>query len=198
MKIVIIGNSGSGKTWLAKRFGIILSAPVVHLDDLFWEPGGFDKKRNIDQIELLIQQHKNKAAWIAEGVFGELAEHYLEDAMFLVWLDIDWIICKKRLEERGSESKRHMGRQQSKEGLLRLLEWASNYYDRQDLRSYEGHKALFEKFSGKKAHLSSETAVNKFLSKAQPISGADGVNIGSRRSGSDHVKFLKFMDKLCI
>jgi GTPase SAR1 family protein len=155
MKIVIIGNSGSGKTWLAKRLGHILSAPVVHLDDLFWEPGGFDKKRNIEQIELLIQQSKNEAAWIAEGVFGELAEHYLE--------------------ERGSESKRHMGRQQSKEGLLRLLEWASNYYDRQDLRSYEGHKTLFEKFSGKKAHLSSETAVNKFLSKAQQISGADGV-----------------------
>ena len=92
MKIVIIGNSGSGKTWLAKRLGIILSAPVVHLDDLFWEPGGFDKQRNIDQIELLIQQHKNEAAWIAEGVFGELAEHYLEDAMFLLWLDIDSII----------------------------------------------------------------------------------------------------------
>ena len=75
----------------------------------------------------------------------------------------------KRLEERGSEGKRHMGRQQSKEGLLRLLEWASNYYDRQDLRSYEGHKMLFEKFSGKKSHLSSETAVNEFLSKTQPI-----------------------------
>ncbi len=72
MKIVIIGNSGSGKTWLAERLGNILSAPVVHLDDLFWEPGGFDKKRNIEHIELLIQQSKNEAAWIAEGVFGEL------------------------------------------------------------------------------------------------------------------------------
>ncbi len=154
MKIVIIGNSGSGKTWLTKRLGIILSAPVVHLDDLFWEPGGFDKQRNIDQIELLIQQHKNEAAWIAEGVFGELAEHYLEDAMFLLWLDIDWIICKKRLEERGSEGKRHMGRQQSKEGLLRLLEWASDCYNRQDLRSYEGHKMLFERNFQARNHIS--------------------------------------------
>ena len=100
-------------------------------------------------------------------MFGELAEHYLDDAMFLIWLDFDWTLCKKRLEERGSESKELLGRQQSKEGLLRLLEWASKYYDRQDLRSYEGHKAQFEKFSGKKVHLSSENAVNKFLSRAQ-------------------------------
>ena len=100
-------------------------------------------------------------------MFGELAEHYLDDATFLVWLDISWSLCKKRLEKRGSESKRHLGRQQSNEGLLRLLEWASDYYDRQDLRSYKGHKTLFQKFSGKKAHLSSEMGVNKFLWKAQ-------------------------------
>lgn len=170
MKIVIIGNSGSGKTWLAKRLGNIFLAPVVHLDDLFWEPGGFDKKRSREEVELLIQRSKDGAAWIAEGVFGELAEHYLDTAKLLVWLDIDWPICKKRLEDRGSESKRHLGRLQSEEGLLRLLEWASNYYDRHDLRSYEGHKALFEKFSGKKVHLNSEIAVIKLLSKAQQSS----------------------------
>jgi adenylate kinase family enzyme len=153
MKIVIIGNSGSGKTWLAKRLGKIFSTPVVHLDDLFWEPRGFDKKRSVEEVKLLIQRSKDGASWIAEGVFGELAEHYLDTAKLLVWLDIEWHICMKRLEERGSESKKHLGRQQSKEGLLRLVEWASHYYDRQDLRSYEGHKVLLEKFSGKKVHL---------------------------------------------
>jgi shikimate kinase len=140
---------------------------VIHLDDLFWEPGGFDKKRQDEEVELLIEQSKARDSWIAEGVFGELAEHYLDTANLLLWLDIDWSVCRKRLEERGSESKRHLGREQSEEGLRKLIEWASRYYDRQDSRSYDGHQGLLEKFSGKIVRIRSEIAVNQFVTKAQ-------------------------------
>ena len=172
MKIIILGNSGSGKTWLATRLAATVSAPVVHLDDLFWEPGGFEKKRSREEVELLMQQSKEGASWIVEGVFGELAQQYLDVAELLVWLDIDWHICKTRLEERGSESKMHLDREQSEEGLRKLVEWASCYYNRRDLRSYDDHKGLLEKFSGSKAHLRSESDVNKFMEKAQQVTPA--------------------------
>ena len=167
MRIIIIGNSGSGKTWLAKRLSTIFAAPVVHLDDLFWEPGGFDKKRSPEEIELLIQKSKDNKTWIAEGVFGELASHYLDSAELFLWLDIEWPICKKRLEKRGSESKRHLEREQSEEGLKKLIEWASHYYERRNSCSYAGHRALFRKFAGKKAHLKSEIEVNKFVANVR-------------------------------
>ena len=167
MKIIIIGNSGSGKSWLAKRLVNITSMPVIHLDDLFWEPGGFDKKRSCEEVDFLIQKSKEETTWVAEGVFGDLAEQYLDVAEFFIWLDIDWQICKKRLEERGSESKMHLAREQSEEGLRKLIEWASHYYDRHGFCSYEGHKTLFEKFSGNKVYLRSESDVNKFLTNAQ-------------------------------
>lgn len=167
MKMVIVGNSGSGKTWLAKQLSTIFASMVVHLDDLFWEPGGFDKKRSPAEIEFLIQKSKEKVAWIAEGVFGELASHYLDEAEFLVWLDIEWVTCKKRLEKRGSESKKHLDREQSAEGLKELIEWASHYYDRKDLRSYVGHRSILQNFPGGKAQLRSEVEVNRFLAKVQ-------------------------------
>jgi adenylate kinase family enzyme len=173
IKAIILGNSGSGKTWLAKRLGNIFKAPVAHLDDFFWEPGGFDSKRSCEEVARLIQQSKDKESWIVEGVFGEMAEHYLDIAELLVWLDIDWEICRSRLERRGAESKRHQEREQSEEGLRKLIEWASLYYQRQDMCSHYGHKRLFDKFASTKVCLTSAREVNEFLQDAQRINSAD-------------------------
>jgi adenylate kinase family enzyme len=173
MKIIILGNSGSGKTWLAQRLSNIFGAPVVHLDDFFWEPGGFDNKRSREEVAHLIQQIRDKESWIVEGVFGDLAEHYLDVAEFLIWLDIDWKICKSRLEMRGSESKWHQEIEQSPEGLCKLFEWASLYYQRQDMRSRYGHKRLFDGFASTKVCLTSEREVNEFLQDAQRTNSVD-------------------------
>ena len=125
MKTVILGNSGSGKTSLAQRLAEVESVPVVHLDEIFWETGGFDKKRAPEEVFRMIEEVRVSSEWVVEGVFGELAEPFLEDADRLVWLDIEWSVCRARLEQRGSESKVHMDREQSETGLARLIEWAS-------------------------------------------------------------------------
>ena len=118
MKTIIIGNAGSGKTWLATRLAAGGGTPIVHLDDLFWEPCGFDKKRSPEEVDRLIEKSKRAPSWIIEGVFGELAERYFSAAEQLIWLDIEWAVCKSRLLARGSESKRHLGREQSEEYLM--------------------------------------------------------------------------------
>jgi adenylate kinase family enzyme len=146
MKIVIIGNSGSGKTWLATRLAALSPVPVIHLDELCWLPGGFDQKRPEQEIASLIAQSRTMPGWVVEGVFGELAAPFLEDAQALIWLNPGWPLCRQRLLDRGSESKAHSGRVQSEAGLAKLLEWASAYPSRGDARSYEGHLSLFQHF----------------------------------------------------
>ena len=37
-RINITGNAGSGKTTLAKNLGRRLSIPVIHLDQIVWQP----------------------------------------------------------------------------------------------------------------------------------------------------------------
>ena len=167
MRMIIVGNSGSGKTWLANNLTRIIRYQVIHLDDIFWEPGGFDKKRSPEVVAKIIDEAKKGASWIAEGVFGELAEKFIDRAQYLVWLDIGWPTCRDRLLKRGSESKRHMGREESAEGLRQLIEWASQYYERKNARSYEGHKKLMNNFHGNKIYLYSEADAVKMIEKAQ-------------------------------
>ena len=167
MKAIIVGNSGSGKTWLASRLAESTNAAVIHLDEFFWQPGGFDRKRSPMEVEELIATTKQSASWIVEGVFGELAARYLDDAGVLIWLDIDWSLCRERLQARGSESKRHIGREQSEKGLRDLIEWASHYYDRTDGRSWSGHRALFDGFRGDRLSLKSQEEVLEFVHSLQ-------------------------------
>ena len=154
--MIIVGNSGSGKTWLANNLAKVIGCQVIHFDHIFWEPGGFDKKRSPEVVTKMIDESKQGVSWIAEGVFGELAEKFIERAQYFVWLDIDWPICKDRLLKRGSESKRHMGREESAEGLRELVAWAARYYERKNARSYEGHKKLMNSFHGEIIYINSE------------------------------------------
>ena len=104
MRTLIIGNSGSGKTFLARRFAV--STPIIHLDDIFWEPEGFNKQREPQVVEKLIKKSKKTASWTAEGVFGHLAQSYLQEADQLIWLELPLEICLERLKKRGSEAVR--------------------------------------------------------------------------------------------
>ena len=38
-KIIIFGNNGSGKSWLAKQLAAATGLPLIHLDAHFWRPG---------------------------------------------------------------------------------------------------------------------------------------------------------------
>jgi adenylate kinase family enzyme len=125
MKIVIIGNSGSGKTWLAEKL-CNEQNKLIHLDNYFWKPGGFNIKREKTEIKILIKESLLNQEWVAEGVFGELINYYIPKAKQLIWLDMPWSLCHKRLMQRGSESKKFMNRSQSTEGLKQLIEWAQN------------------------------------------------------------------------
>lgn len=67
----VIGNSGSGKSTLATRLAGMISAPVVELDALNWEPGWVGlNETDPAEFERRIGAATAGDAWIVAGSYS--------------------------------------------------------------------------------------------------------------------------------
>ena len=179
-RIVVLGNAGSGKSYFTKAIGTILDLRIIHLDDLFWEPSGYDQRRSSDFILASLDQIKAEHQWIAEGVYGELAERLLDRSELFIWIDLDWEVCRSSLFERGSESSKGMDEEHSKLKLQSLVDYASQYWSRSNSCSHSYHLGLFQKFQGQKMRFRSRSDVNAFLVNTHAAEQDSGGNGGQR------------------
>ncbi len=155
-RTLIMGNSGSGKSWLAGRLGRALGLAATDLDDIHWLRGSYEQKRaRGDAIQLAVAAASGQA-WIVEGVFGWLIEPISDKASFLVWLDLNWDDCYGNLKDR------YRGKTDGR-SFRELAVWAENYWNRQSASSFSGHKEIFENFAGPKARLRTRPDVAEFL-----------------------------------
>lgn len=162
-RIVIIGNSGSGKSYLAKQLASLLDVKVIHFDEHFWEPGGFNKKRPSEIVHEEIKLFSHDQKWIMEGVFGDLASTALANATTLIFLDKSWEECETALTKRGSESSKQLDPIEAEKNFQELLIWAKAYWDRENSRSRKGHHQLCFNFNGKKIILKDRTDSQAFI-----------------------------------
>ncbi len=164
-RMLIIGNSGSGKSWLAARLTEGLTIRKVNLDTIVWQPGGFNQKRPQHEIDLAIQTLAQEPSWVVEGVFGALAEQLLDAADTLLFLDLDWSVCRGSLLSRGSQSVRQRDAVAAEENFQQLLVWASEYGQRASKSSRHFHRELFDRFQNDKRHFTTREAVNSYLTQ---------------------------------
>ena len=159
-RTIIMGNSGSGKSWLAGRLGSALGLPTTDLDEFHWLSGRYDQKREKGEAIQLACAAASGREWIVEGVYGWLVEPIADRATFLVWLDLSWDDCY------GNLKKRYRGKKDSR-SFRDLVAWAEDYWNRQTPSSFSGHKAIFESFSGPRARLRTRRSVVEFLRRTR-------------------------------
>lgn len=156
-KLIILGNSGSGKTFLAQKLSSFFNLPVIHLDKLFWESENCFQKRPKEKVHKEVLEIIEGERWILEGVFGDLAHIATYKADALIFLNIDWSECKKGLLLRGPQGA-------TEENFKELLNWAELYWNRKTMSSFEGHEKIFEHFHGPKMAFTSRNEVEEWLS----------------------------------
>ena len=76
-RILIIGCGGAGKSTLARKLGEKTGLPVVHLDQIWWEPGNWKHLEKPEFDERLMAELE-KPRWILDGNFNRTMELRLE------------------------------------------------------------------------------------------------------------------------
>lgn len=155
-RTIIIGNSGSGKSWLADRLAQQLQTPWIDLDLINWEPGGYNVARERQDAIKLAHEATAYDNWIAEGIYGWLARELMPKATALIWLNIDEEECQANIRSRG------IRRNGNDDAFQALLAWTASYKTRQGSGSFSGHEQIFHEFAGPKLRLLSKDEVTAF------------------------------------
>jgi adenylate kinase family enzyme len=93
-RVLIIGNSGGGKSTLARRLGAKLGLPVIHLDVLFWKPGWVESED--DDYRRRVMAALEAPEWICDGNFPGTYGVRMARSDTIVWIDQPPLLCLAR------------------------------------------------------------------------------------------------------
>ena len=152
MKVLVFGNSGSGKSTVAKQLAQQHALAHLDLDLIVWEPGKVAVQRDPDAISASLQAFLSAHdRWVIEGCYGELVEAASSHCTELVFLNPGLEVCLEHNRRRPWEPHKYVSKYAQDEMLENLQTWVAGYYDRMDQWSYHAHRQIFDSFSGRKS-----------------------------------------------
>lgn len=81
----MVGNSGSGKTRLARQLAARLGTPHLELDAVFHQPGW--SQLPTDEFRRRVADFVGQPAWVVDGNYGAVRDLVWARADTVVWLD---------------------------------------------------------------------------------------------------------------
>ena len=157
-RTLIIGNSGSGKSWLAQRLAEQMRVPWTDLDLIHWLSDEHSIARPRAEALAMARIAASAERWVIEGVYGWIVSELLPRATALVWLTVDDETCIANIRQREAK------RDEEDALLIALLEWAGSYRLREDCSGFAAHQRLFEGFGDSKIQLMDGAEVTAFVS----------------------------------
>ena len=151
MRILVFGNSGSGKTSYARIVSEKHGLEHLDLDSIVWEPNQIAVERPPEAIlaslDTFLAAHEK---WVIEGCYGELVEAAAPHSSELVFLNPGADICQTNNRNRPWEPEKYASLEQQNLYLDQLQKWVADYYHRDGPWSYAAHRAIFQGHPGEK------------------------------------------------
>lgn len=147
MKTLIIGNTGSGKSAMARHLIGIRDIPWLSLDEIAWSAGKAGLlEGSLRELKQFIEQHDQ---WVIEGCHGDLVEAVIPHCTELRFLNPGVEECINRCLNKLRRFKRAL--EEGEETLLdRIVARIGKYDYRDDGYGRQRHQDLFDSFSGPK------------------------------------------------
>lgn len=151
-KIIIFGNSSSGKSTLAKKICSDFNLAHLDLDTLAWLPTNPPQRRSLKESKLAILNFiKENKGWVIEGCYSDLIQISLQYSNELIFMNLTIEKCILNAKNRPWEPHKYESKEAQDANLEMLIEWISSYNDRADTFSKAAHKKLFNQYEGVKS-----------------------------------------------
>jgi adenylate kinase family enzyme len=154
VRVIVIGNSGSGKSTYARALVAREALAYLELDRIVWEPHQVAVARPAElvraELDAFVAAHDR---WVIEGCDGDLAERALPHATELVLLNPGRDACVANNRRRPWEPHKYDSAEAQERMLAFLVWWVGDYYVRDDARSLAYHRRLFDGHAGAKREL---------------------------------------------
>lgn len=160
MKLLVFGNSGSGKSTYARAMATSHELMHLDLDTIVWEPDQIAVQRPAENIRVSLDSFlATHSRWIIEGCYGDWVTHAAPFCSELVFLNPGLEACLAHNRNRPWEPHKYASREQQDAMLEHLQAWVAGYYTRDDAWSYAAHRALFDRHVGAKTEHVQPTAM---------------------------------------
>jgi adenylate kinase family enzyme len=151
-KILIFGNSGSGKSTLAAKLSASDNLAHLDLDTLAWKPTTPPERESLDisrvKIEDFISKNSN---WVVEGCYSDLLEIVCSELTEIIFLNLPVELCIENARNRPWEPHKYNSKEAQDKNLNMLINWLSEYTNRNDEFSFTSHINFYDAFLGKKS-----------------------------------------------
>ncbi len=149
MRVVVLGNSGSGKTSMARALRADHGLVHLDLDAVAWATPGARRPLadSVAAIEAFGRQHD---AWVVEGSYASLAAAALPLCTEFRFLNPGAEVCLANAQRRPWEPEKYASPEEQDARLPFLLDWIRSYDTRDDEYGLTAHRALFDEFEGPK------------------------------------------------
>lgn len=148
-RIIIYGNAGSGKTTLARKMAESDRLPILALDRIAWgkEQVRRPLRETLDDLQRFMASSES---WIIEGCYGDLIEAAVPSCTELHLLNPGVETCVARCRARPWDPDKFADAVAQAAMLETLLAWVRQYPTRDDEFGLARHRAIFDRFTGRK------------------------------------------------